>query len=63
MIVQFAHQIELAERGLADFPIIDPTYVADEVVPASHRPARLIRSGAKHGRRFARRLRPALRAA
>ncbi|MGC3995563.1 MAG: hypothetical protein QM779_15830 [Propionicimonas sp.] len=57
MIVQFAHQIALSERTLSD------ARPATDVTPASHRPARMVRSAARRGQRSARRLLPALRSA
>jgi len=57
-MIQFATQIELAERGLEQFPVLDGRFVAPERTPLRESFAALIRSGATRSLRLADRLDP-----
>ena len=63
MTLSLIHQIELAERGLADFDIIDPRFVPDEVPSLREAFARMIRTSARSSLRLADRIDPACQAA
>lgn len=63
MTLSLIHQIELAERGLAEFDVIDPRFVPDERTSLRESFAKAIRSSARSGLRLADRLDPACQAA
>ncbi|MBN9104198.1 MAG: hypothetical protein J0I14_04265 [Propionibacteriaceae bacterium] len=63
MTMSLIHQIELAERGLTEFDIIDPRFVPAERASLRESFARAIRSSARSGLRLADRLDPACQAA
>jgi hypothetical protein len=59
MTIALVHQIELAERGLADVDTIDPRFVPAERTSLRESFARMIRSSARTGLRLADRIDPA----